>query len=294
LAASNEELDMVLMSQKKKVKSLLNYQISELDRVQQQSADRGVSSRASLAELQSALQPSLRKEKRFETKLRKILSYAEELQEALAETREHNAIILEEHRTALEQLTEANKKIVYIEGLRSATDHWFALLSTKFTELQELQARQQVATRQADSLSCDLTGHLREEQSVNDSLWAQLSILELLKLKGLHEIANRTQQVRLLQHRLLDAESQLAIRNTAKLDMKQENEELLCQLTDMTTKFNQCQMKLSALETSMVSAERCHIIMRAQQELSQQGVSAAKSQNLALDSMQQEISALSE
>jgi hypothetical protein len=85
LAASNEELDMALMSQKKKAKSLLNSQISELDRGQQQSADRGVASRASLAELQSALQQFLRKEKRFETKRRKILPYAEELQEALAE-----------------------------------------------------------------------------------------------------------------------------------------------------------------------------------------------------------------
>jgi Asp-tRNA(Asn)/Glu-tRNA(Gln) amidotransferase C subunit len=107
-----------------------------LDRAQQQSADRGVAPRASLAELQSVLQHSLRKEKRFETKLRKILAYAEKLQEALAEARNHNTIILEEHRTALEQLTEANKKIVHTEGPRSATDHWFALLSTKFNELQ--------------------------------------------------------------------------------------------------------------------------------------------------------------
>jgi hypothetical protein len=85
LAAPNEGLDVALMSQKKKAKSLLNSQISELDRVQQQSADRGVASRASLTDLQSALQQSLRKEKRFETKLRKILAYAEELQEALGE-----------------------------------------------------------------------------------------------------------------------------------------------------------------------------------------------------------------
>jgi uncharacterized protein YjcR len=52
LAAFNEELDVALMSQKKKVKSRLNSQISELDRVQQQSEDRGVASRASLAGLQ--------------------------------------------------------------------------------------------------------------------------------------------------------------------------------------------------------------------------------------------------
>jgi chlorite dismutase len=160
-----------------------------------------------LAELQAALRQFLRKEKRFETKLRKILAYEEELQDALAEARKHNAIILEEHRTALEQLTEANKKIISIEGLRSATDHWFALLSTKFNELQELQARQEAATRQADSSSFDLTRHLREEQSVNDSLRAQLSTLEHLKLKCLDEIASRAQQVRLLQHRLLGAES---------------------------------------------------------------------------------------
>jgi hypothetical protein len=63
LAVSNEELDVGLMVQKKKTKSLLNSQISELDRVQQQSADRGVASRAGLAELQSGLQRSLRKEK---------------------------------------------------------------------------------------------------------------------------------------------------------------------------------------------------------------------------------------
>jgi hypothetical protein len=121
-----------------------------LDRVQQQSADRGVASRASLAELQSTLQQytsQQSQEKRFETKLCKILAYAEELQDALAEARKHNAIILEWHRTALEQLTETNKKIVCIEGFRSATDHWFALLSTKFNELQELQARQEAATR---------------------------------------------------------------------------------------------------------------------------------------------------
>jgi hypothetical protein len=67
-----------------------------------------------MAELQSALQQSLRKEKRFETKPRKILAYAEELQEVLAEARKHNVIILEEHRTALEQLTEANNKIIHI------------------------------------------------------------------------------------------------------------------------------------------------------------------------------------
>jgi predicted O-linked N-acetylglucosamine transferase (SPINDLY family) len=123
-----------------------------------------------LAELQSALQQSLRKEKRFETKLRTILAYAQELQNAPAETRKHNDIILEGHCTALEQLTEADKKIVCIEGLRSATDHWLALLSTKFNELQELQARQEVANRQADSSSFDLPHHLREKQSVNDSL----------------------------------------------------------------------------------------------------------------------------
>jgi hypothetical protein len=57
-------------------------------------------------------------------------------------------------------------------------------------------------------------------------------------LKYLDEIASRTQQVRLLQHRLLDAESQLATRDTAQLDLKQENEELRRQLTDTTTKFN--------------------------------------------------------
>jgi hypothetical protein len=62
----------------------------------------------------------------------------------------------------------------------------------------------------------------------------------------------------------------------------------------MTTKFNQCQTKLSALENSRVSAERYHTIMRTQQEPSQQAMSAAKSQNRALDSMQQGISALSE
>jgi Asp-tRNA(Asn)/Glu-tRNA(Gln) amidotransferase C subunit len=48
------------------------------------------------------MQQPLQKEKRFETKLRKILTYAEELQDALAEARKHNAIILEGHRTALE------------------------------------------------------------------------------------------------------------------------------------------------------------------------------------------------
>jgi hypothetical protein len=189
LAASNEELDVALMSQKKRAKSLLNSPISELDRVQQQSTDRGVASRASLADLQSALQQSLRKEKRFETKRGKILAYAEKLQDALAEAQKHNAIILEGHRTALEQLTEADKKTVDIEGLRRASDHWFALLSTKFNEFQELQARQEVATRQADSSSFDLTRHLREQQSVNDSLCAQLSTLEHLKLKCLDEIA---------------------------------------------------------------------------------------------------------
>jgi chromosome segregation ATPase len=158
----------------------------------------------------------------------------------LPRPKKHNAIILEEHRTALEQLTEANKKIVYIEGLRNTTDHWFALLSTKFSELQELQARQEAAIRQADSSSFDLIRHLREEQSVNDSLRAQLSTLEYLKLNCLDEIESRAQQVRLLHHRLLDAESQLATRDTARLNLKQENEELLRQLTDMTTKFNQC------------------------------------------------------
>jgi hypothetical protein len=50
-----------------------------------------------LAELRSALQQSLRNEKRFETKLRKILAYAEELHEALSDARKRNAIILEEH-----------------------------------------------------------------------------------------------------------------------------------------------------------------------------------------------------
>jgi hypothetical protein len=144
-----------------------------------------------LAELQSALQQSLPKEKRFETKLRKILAYGEELQKALADARKHNAIILEEHRTALEQLTEANKKIVSIEELRSATDHRFAFLSTKFNKLQELQARQEAVTRQADSSSFGLTRHLREEQSVNDSLRARLSTLEHLKLKCLRR--NREQ-----------------------------------------------------------------------------------------------------
>jgi hypothetical protein len=264
LAASNEELDVVLMSQKKKTKSLLNSQIPELDRVQQQSADHGVASRASLAELQSALQQSLRKEKRFEMKLHKVLAYAKELRDALADARKHNAIILEGKRTALEQLSEANKKIVYIEGLRSATDHWFALLSIKFNEFQELQAREEAATRQADSSSFDLTRHLREEKSVNGSLRAQLSTLEHLKLKCLDEIASRTQQVRLLQHRLLDTESQLGTHGTAQLDLKQENEELLCLLTDVTTEFNQCQTKLAALENSTISAERCHPIMRVQ------------------------------
>jgi hypothetical protein len=62
----------------------------------------------------------------------------------------------------------------------------------------------------------------------------------------------------------------------------------------MTKKFNQCQTKLSALENSTLSAERYHTIMRAQQELSQQAMSAAKSQKVALDSMRHEISALSE
>jgi predicted nucleic acid-binding Zn-ribbon protein len=113
-------------------------------------------------------------------------------------------------------------------------------------------------------------------------------------LKCLDEIVNITRPVQLLQRRLLDAESQLTTQETAQLDLKQENEGLRRQLTDMTTKFNQCQMKLSALENSTVSAERYHIIMRAQQELSQQGMSAAKSQKVALDSMQQEISVLSE
>jgi predicted nucleic acid-binding Zn-ribbon protein len=60
-----------------------------------------------------------------------------------------------------------------------------------------------------------------------------------------------------------------------------------------TTKFNQCQIKLSALEDSTVSAERYHPIMRAQQKLSQKAMSAAKSQKVALDSMQHEISVLS-
>jgi predicted nucleic acid-binding Zn-ribbon protein len=62
----------------------------------------------------------------------------------------------------------------------------------------------------------------------------------------------------------------------------------------MTTKFNQRQTKLSALENSTVSAERSDTIMRAQQELSQQAMSAAKSQKVALGSMQHEILALSE
>jgi bacterioferritin (cytochrome b1) len=146
-----------------------------------------------LAELQSALKQSLRKEKRFETKLRKILAYAEELQDALTTARKHNAIILEWHHTALEQLTEGDRKIVYIKRLRSATDHWFVLLSTKFNEPQELPARQEAATRQADSSSLDLTRRLREEQSVNDSLRAQLSTFEHLELKCLDEIASRTQ-----------------------------------------------------------------------------------------------------
>jgi hypothetical protein len=53
----------------------------------------------------------------------------------------------EEHPTAPEQLIKVNKKIVYIEGLRSAIDQWFGLLSIKFNELQELQARQEAATR---------------------------------------------------------------------------------------------------------------------------------------------------
>jgi chromosome segregation ATPase len=84
------------------------------------------------------------------------------------------------------------------------------------------------------------------------------------------------------------------VRGSAQLDLKQENEELRRQLTDMTTKFNQCQTKLSTLENSTVSAERYHTIMMAQQELSQQTISAAKSQKVTLDSMQQEISALNE
>jgi hypothetical protein len=62
----------------------------------------------------------------------------------------------------------------------------------------------------------------------------------------------------------------------------------------MTTKFNQCQTKLSAIENSMVSAERYHTIMRVQQELSQQAMSAVTSHKVALNSMQQEIPALSE
>jgi chromosome segregation ATPase len=167
-------------------------------------------------------------------------------------------------------------------------------MSTKFNELQELQTRQKAATRQADMSSFDLTRHLREGQSVNDSLRAQLSTLEHLKLKCLDKIASRTQQVRLLQHRLLDTESQLATQYTEQLDLKQENEELLHPLKDVTTKFNQCQTELSALKNSMVSAERYHPMMRVQQELSQQAMSAAKSQKVVLDSMQQEISALSE
>jgi hypothetical protein len=93
---------------------------------------------------------------------------------------------------------------------------------------------------------------------------------------------------------LLDAESQLATRDAAQLDLKQENEERLRQLTNMTTEFDQCQMKLSALENFTVSAEFYHTIVRAQQKLSQQAISAAKSQKVALYSMQQEISALSE
>jgi hypothetical protein len=67
------------------------------------------------------------------------------------------------------------------------------LLSTKFNELQELQARQEAATRQADSSSFELTRHLREEQSVTDFLCAHLSTLEHLKLKCLDEITSRTQ-----------------------------------------------------------------------------------------------------
>jgi acyl carrier protein phosphodiesterase len=98
----------------------------------------------------------------------------------------------------------------------------------------------------------------------------------------------------LLQHRLLDAKSQLATRETAQLDMKQENEDLLRQLTDMMTEFDQCQSKLSALENSTVSAERYHTIVKAQQELSQQVMCAAKSQKIVLDSMLQGISARSE
>jgi predicted nucleic acid-binding Zn-ribbon protein len=62
----------------------------------------------------------------------------------------------------------------------------------------------------------------------------------------------------------------------------------------MTAKFDQFQSKLSALENSTVSAERYHTIVTAQQELSQQAMSAAKSQKVALDSMPQEISARSE
>jgi hypothetical protein len=50
-------------------------------------------------------------------------------------------------------LTKVNKKIVHIEQFRSASDHLFVLLSTKSNELQELQARQEAATRQADSSS---------------------------------------------------------------------------------------------------------------------------------------------
>jgi hypothetical protein len=92
-------------------------------------------------------------------------------------------------------LTEANKEIVYFEGLRSATIHWFVLLSTKVNELQELQARQEAATRQTGSSSFHLTRHFREQQSVNNSLRAQLSTLEHLALKCLDEIASRTQQV---------------------------------------------------------------------------------------------------
>jgi hypothetical protein len=77
-------------------------------------------------------------------------------------------------------------------------------------------------------------------------------------------------------------------------DLKQKNEELLRQWTDTTTKFNQYQTELSALENPTVSAERYPLIMRAQQELSQQAMSGAKSQNVALDLMHQEIWALSE
>jgi hypothetical protein len=69
--------------------------------------------------------------------------------------------------------------VLLIAGLR---------LSTKFTELHELQARQEPATRQADSSSFDPTCHLREEQSVNGSLRVQPSTLEHLKLKCLDEI----------------------------------------------------------------------------------------------------------